>query len=217
MKMAERHRKVISSIYEKLYKAFGPQYWWPAKTKFEVMLGAVLTQNTAWQNVEKSITVLRKKKLLSFQKMLNLPEKELALLIKSCGYYNIKAKRLKNLLNFIKEKGGLAVFLKSNPAVLRKELLEVNGIGMETADSILLYAGNWPFFVVDAYTRRMLWRHNLIDKKADYSAIQELFMENLTLNAPLFNEYHALIVKLGKEYCRTTPLCITCPLNGIEI
>lgn len=211
------NRKVLISIYERLYEVFGPQYWWPAKTKFEVMLGAVLTQNTAWQNVEKTIAVLRKKKLLSFQRMLNLPEKELALSIKSCGYYNIKAKRLKNLLNFIKEKGGLDAFLKSDPAVLRKELLEVNGIGMETADSILLYAGNWPFFVVDAYTKRMLWRHDLIEKKADYTLIQGLFMKNLALSAPLFNEYHALIVKLGKEYCRTKPLCIKCPLKGMRI
>lgn len=208
-------KDILKSIYNKLYKFFGPQQWWPAKTKFEVMVGAILTQNTAWQNVEKSIAKLKEKNLLSLHKLLKLSTPRLASLIKSCGYYNIKAKRLKNFLKFTKEKGGLAKFFKKDPLVLRRELLEVNGIGQETADSILLYAGNLPFFVVDAYTKRILYRHNLIAKKADYAYIQKLFMDNLGHDVSLFNEYHALLVKVGKDYCKKNPDCRNCPLKGV--
>jgi endonuclease-3 related protein len=208
-------KNILMSIYNKLYKFFGPQHWWPAKTKFEVMVGAILTQNTAWQNVEKAIKNLRKNKLLSYDKMLNLPYNKLASLIKSCGYYNIKSKRVKNLLNYIRKKGGLDKFLKQEPYILRKQLLSIKGIGEETADSILLYAANLAFFVVDAYTKRILLRHKLVKEGLDYASVQKIFMDNLEHNAKLFNEYHALLVKLGKEYCRKKPLCKGCPLKGV--
>jgi len=208
-------KNTLVLIYNKLYKSFGPQHWWPAKTKFEVMVGAILTQNTAWGNVEKAIASLRKENLLSPQKLLRLPLRHMASLIKSCGYYNVKAKRLKNFLKFIKKKGGVAKLFKEDPFVLRRELLEVNGVGEETADSILLYAGNLPFFVVDAYTKRILYRHNLIDKKADYAHVQKLFMDNLKRDADLFNEYHALLVKVGKHYCKKKADCGNCPLKGV--
>ncbi len=208
-------KNTLVLIYNKLYKSFGPQHWWPAKTKFEVMVGAILTQNTAWGNVEKAIASLRKENLLSPQKLLRLPLRHMASLIKSCGYYNVKARRLKNFLKFIKKKGGVAKLFKEDPFVLRRELLEVNGVGEETADSILLYAGNLPFFVVDAYTKRILYRHNLIDKKADYVHVQKLFMDNLKRDADLFNEYHALLVKAGKHYCKKKADCGNCPLKGV--
>lgn len=220
--MAERQKRykskvksnILMQVYDRLYKAFGPQHWWPGETRFEIMLGAVLTQNTSWKNVEKTIAELKKEKLLLPGKLLKLPEKRLASLIKSCGYYNVKAKRLKNFLKFLAGKGGVDKMFKAEPVTLRKELLEVNGIGPETADSILLYAGGLPFFVVDAYTKRIFSRHKLIDEKANYARIQKFFMDNLRRNEALFNEYHGLIVKLGKDYCRMKPLCQNCPLNG---
>ena len=202
-------------IYNKLYKFFGAQRWWPAKTKFEVIIGAIFTQNTTWQNVEKAIANLKKNNLLSYKKLLNLSNKRLASLITSCGYYNIKAKRLKNFLKYIEKKGGLNKFFSKEPHILREELLSINGVGQETADSILLYVAELPFFVVDAYTRRILIRHKLIKEEANYEAIQKVFMDNLKPNVKLFNEYHALLVKLGKEYCKKKPDCHNCPLKGI--
>jgi endonuclease-3 related protein len=209
-------RRRLRAIYRALYRAGGPQRWWPAETRFEVMVGAVLTQNTAWTNVEKAIENLRQKRLLTPARLAGTPLRTLAGLIRPSGYYNIKAKRLRNLVGLITDRysGSLEKMFARGPAGLREELLEVNGIGPETADSILLYAGNMPFFVVDAYTKRIFSRHGFIPADADYHQVQKLFMDSLPRSTRLYNEYHALIVRLGKEYCRKkTPLCETCPLK----
>ncbi|MBL7069069.1 MAG: endonuclease III domain-containing protein [Candidatus Omnitrophica bacterium] len=191
--------------------------WWPADTPFEVMVGAILTQNTAWTNVEKAIVNLKNRRVLKPASMARLEKKRLARLIRPAGYYNIKAKRLKNFLRFfLKEfNGSLKKFLSQPTDRLRERLLEVNGIGPETADSIILYAADRPVFVVDAYTKRVFSRHRIIGPRADYHNVQTLFMENLPRRARLFNEYHALIVKLAKVYCKKIPLCGSCPLKGI--
>lgn len=210
-------QKKLLAIYDRLLDAFGPRRWWPAETPFEVIVGAILTQNTAWKNVEKAISSLKKEKLLSPSSLASKKEKELALLIRPAGYYNIKAKRLKNFVNFLTEEfgGSLDRMFKMPLGALRKRLLEVNGIGPETADSILLYAGNKPVFVVDAYTKRVFSRHKLIKKDALYREIQSAFTENLPRSRKLFSEYHALIVELAKTYCRKKPRCGACPLKKL--
>lgn len=206
----------LLSIYNALYRAYGPQHWWPGETPFEVMVGAVLTQNTAWSNVEKAIANLKKHRLLTPSRMSSLTLGRLATLIRPSGYYNVKAKHLQNLLVFIQDhyRGSIKKLCAEDGAVLRQKLLNVSGIGEETADSILLYAAGKPFFVVDAYTRRILSRHGLITQDADYLQMQRLFMEAIPADLLLYNEYHALIVKLGKELCRKSrPLCSGCPLE----
>ena len=209
---------ILKLIYDKLYKHFGPQKWWPAKTPFEVIVGAILTQNTSWSNVEKAIANLKKHALLTPDALKAVPVSRLAKLIHSSGYYNQKAKKLKNFTDFLfgNYGGRLDKMLKEDYLILRAKLLGVSGIGLETADSILLYAANMPMFVVDAYTRRILSRHNLIKPDATYSEIQNHFMDNLKSDPALFNEFHALIVRLGKEICKTDPDCQACPLKGIE-
>lgn len=207
----------LNLIYKKLYVYFGPQRWWPADTSFEVMVGAILTQNTNWSNVEKAIANLKRKKLLEPRKLYRLADKKMASLIKPSGYYNIKTRRLKEFLRFLINSYGeeLEGMSLSDTAGLRKQLLEVKGIGQETADSILLYALDKPVFVVDAYTKRMLSRHGLIEEDASYKAVQDLFLRNLKKDARLFNEFHALLVKLGKEFClKNKPKCHICPLVG---
>jgi endonuclease III related protein len=217
MKANQQTAALLKKIYRCLWDAFGPQHWWPGDTPFEIIVGAILTQNTNWTNVEKAIAHLKKAKLLSAQALWDVPEKKLATLIKPAGYYNIKARRLKNFLRFLFERyhGDLKAMGRIPVDVLRKELLEINGIGPETADSILLYVFGKPVFVVDAYTKRLLSRHGVAFEKSVYSDIQKMFMENLENNAGLFNEYHALIVRLGKEFCRTRPLCSQCPFNNL--
>ncbi len=202
-------------VFEKLYRYFGPQYWWPADTAFEVVVGAILTQNTAWANVEKAISSLKKNKLLKPARLRSSDVRTIARLIRPCGYYNIKTARLKNFLEVLFKdfKGNLRLMFSLNVTALRQRLLEVKGIGPETADSILLYAAKRPVFVVDAYTRRFLLRHKLISQKAGYRQMQSLFEENLPHRLRLFNEYHALIVRLGKEFCRKEPICDICPLG----
>jgi len=210
-------RKRLKDIYIKLYSAFGPQGWWPGETPFEVMVGAILTQNTNWQNVSRAINNLKKEKLLSASKLNSLRLKKLASLIRPAGYYNIKAKRLKNFLDFFFKhyKGNIRSLSKKETTELRRELLGVNGIGEETADSILLYALNRPVFVVDTYTKRILSRHKLVKEEAPYRVLQNLFADNLIANVKMFNEYHALLVKLGKDFCRKLkPRCAQCPLKG---
>ena len=211
-------KQILTDIYDRLYKRFGPQRWWPAKTDFEVMVGAILTQNTNWANVEKAINNLKKAKVLTPIKLKKISAKRLAKLIRPAGYFNIKAKRLKNFINFLfsEYKANLERMKKVDPWQMRTELLDVTGIGPETADSILLYALNRPVFVVDAYTRRLLSRHNLIDEDATYSLIQDIFLDNLNTDVKLFNEFHALIVRLGKEICRPTPNCSICPLEDLK-
>jgi endonuclease-3 related protein len=178
-------------------------------------VGAVLTQNTAWKNVELAIENLREAGLLEPRKLLDAGAEELAELIRPSGYYRLKAQRLRNLVRLIVERydGSLEAMFARPLDELREELLGVNGIGPETADSILLYAGNRPTFVVDAYTARVLKRHGWIEAEADYYAIKEHFEQNLEADAALFNEYHALIVRLGKDYCRKQPRCEGCPLE----
>ena len=208
--------KTLTSYYESLFSAFGPQGWWPGRTRFEIIIGAILTQNTAWTNVEKAITNLRDKKVLNPEKMRALAHAELASLIRPAGYFNIKAKRLRHFLDhlFNNHKGSLDKLFRQDTAMLRAELLSINGIGPETADSILLYAGDHPEFVVDAYTKRILERHRVIDGKAEYEDVKTLFMQNLPKDLRLFNEYHALIVRTGKDFCRPRePRCKECPLG----
>jgi endonuclease-3 related protein len=208
-------RKKLMAIYRALLKAYGAQHWWPAKTPFEVMVGAVLTQNTAWPNVEKALANLKYRRILTPAGLDRVSESRLAAFIRPSGYYNVKAKRLKNLVGFIRDRysGSLRKLFSRDPDELRRGLLSVNGIGPETADSILLYAANLTFFVVDAYTKRVFSRHAFIDPEADYDEVQYLVMDNLPASSRLYNEFHALIVRVGKEHCRKKiPLCKSCPL-----
>jgi endonuclease-3 related protein len=205
----------LREIYGRLFQHFGPQHWWPGETPFEVMIGAVLTQNTSWQNVEKAIANLKAAGLLSASALSALFAAELAEHIRPAGYYNIKAARLKNLLALIAEQGGVEDLLAQPTATLRQLLLSVKGIGPETADSIVLYAAAKPVFVVDAYTHRILSRHGLISEDCDYFQMQAVFMDHLEEDVAMFNEYHALIVRVGKEFCRKSkPKCEECPLKG---
>jgi endonuclease-3 related protein len=208
-------RQVLFKIYERLYDTFGPQHWWPGETPFEIAVGAILTQNTNWGNVEKAINNLKRHKALNAKALYKMSHKKLASLIKPAGYFNIKAKRLKEFIDFLVNhyKGSMRQMKAEDPHDLREKLLNVNGIGPETADSILLYALEKPVFVIDAYTKRILQRHKLTSERATYHEIQELFHKNLPMDVRLFNEYHALFVRLGKEYCKPKPLCNECPLE----
>ena len=205
----------LRKIYAKLFKEFGPQHWWPARTKFEIIVGAILTQNTNWGNVEKAVHRLRSAGVLKERALRDIPVTKLAAHIKSAGYFNVKALRLKNFMRFFFDEyqGDLKAMGREELSHLRHKLLKVNGIGPETADSILIYALDKPVFVVDAYTKRFLYRHNVISPKAEYHQIQELFSTNFDADISFFREYHALIVALGKHYCKPTPLCERCPLN----
>jgi len=202
-------------MFDLLLGHFGPQNWWPGETELEVMVGAILTQNTNWNNVRKAIENLKRKNLLSLEGLIALPTEALAREIRPAGYYNIKAKRLKNLLDFLSDRfdADMGRFLDAGTAELREGLLSVKGIGPETADSILLYAARRPLFVIDTYTHRILLRHGLIWEEAGYPEMQDLFMHHLPEDETLFNEFHALIVLTGKEYCRKKPRCISCPLR----
>ncbi|MBW2093579.1 MAG: endonuclease III domain-containing protein [Deltaproteobacteria bacterium] len=201
-------------MYRLLLDHFGTQSWWPWETTLEIMIGAVLTQNTNWANVEKAIHNLKEHGLLSVEALNALSPDELAKEIRPAGYFNVKAKRLKNLIRFLFERyeGSLTELAGEETGNLREQLLAVNGIGPETADSILLYSLGRPVFVVDAYTHRILLRHGMADEQVDYHALQGMFMDNLPEDVRLFNEFHALIVRTGKEYCKKKPLCSDCPL-----
>lgn len=205
----------LTEMFDLLLAHFGPQHWWPGETPFEVMVGAVLTQNTNWKNVEKAIANLRREGRLSLEGLRDLALPDLASLIQPAGYYNIKAKRLKNLMDFVWERCGssLPALFQEETKTLREGLLSVKGIGPETTDSILLYAARKPVFVVDAYTYRVLSRHGMVDEVETYDEVQDLFMGHLPEDEGLFNELHALIVCVGKTCCRKTPLCPECPLR----
>jgi len=211
-------RTLLIKIYRTLYRAYGPRHWWPGETPFEVMVGAILTQNTSWRNVEKAIQHLKEKGVLNNEGIHQLRKPQLASLIKSSGYYRIKADRLKAFVDFLfKEYSGKVEKMgRERLEVLRPKLLKVKGIGPETADSILLYGLRKPIFVVDAYTKRILSRHGMISKRTSYEETQKLFMDHLPLDERLFNEYHALFVHLGKTVCKKIPKCDICPLKGIE-
>ncbi len=202
------------AIYGKLSDAFGPRGWWPGDTPFEVIVGAILTQNTSWQNVEKAIERLKKDSLLTPERLYDIEESILAEAIRPSGYYNVKARRLKTFMAFLFEEygGDLSLMFSEELGPLRKDLLSINGIGPETADSILLYAGCKPIFVVDTYTKRIFSRHNFISPDTNYHETQDMFMKNLPKEVELYNEYHALIVHLGKNFCKRKPNCRDCPL-----
>ncbi len=205
-------------IYNLLLSSFGKQNWWPAETKVEMIVGAVLTQNTSWSNVEKAIRNLRAGDLLSIEGLSNMPLNVLSDYIKPAGYFNLKARRLKNLIDFVNDRyaGNLDELFSLDITAIREGLLSVNGIGRETADSIVLYGAELPLFVIDTYTYRILTRHGLVDENIDYSELQAIFMDNLPHEAELFKEFHALIVKAGKEFCKKKPLCIECPLRILD-
>ena len=214
--MSQTSEKLLE-IYQLLYDAYGPQHWWPGETTIEIITGAILTQNTSWSNVKKAIINLKNADCLSPQKLHELKIERLAELIKPAGYYNIKAKRLKNFINwFFDEYSGDFQFLESvRTNQLREELLSINGVGRETADSILLYALEKPVFVIDAYTARITQRHHLSDYESDYEQLRDLFESNLPQEVPLYNEFHALIVRTGYLYCKPRPKCEDCPLKKL--
>jgi len=202
-------------VYHKLRKTFGHQSWWPGETPFEVMIGAILTQNTSWTNVEKAIRNFKKAGLLSFLKMKKLSHGRLAQLIRPAGYYNVKADRIRSFLRFfqLKYQGSVLKMRKEDLPTARENLLRVKGIGPETADSILLYALDKPVFVIDAYTKRIFSRHRLAKAGDSYDEWKGIFEKALPAKTSLFNDYHAQIVRLAKEFCRTRPRCEGCPLK----
>jgi endonuclease III related protein len=207
----------LLKIYDLLNAHFGELHWWPADSPFEVIVGTILTQNTAWRNVEAAIANLKRERLLNPKRLLQTDDETLSQWIRPSGYYVLKAKRLKAFCRFLCEGyGGQPDRLFTEDAwEMRNRLLAVNGIGEETADSILLYAGNKPVFVVDAYTRRILQRHDLIASGSSYADIQRFFMNQLPPEVPLYNHFHALLVNTGKTFCRRkVPLCDGCPLHG---
>ena len=202
-------------IYELLLARYGHRHWWPAETPFEVCVGAILTQNTNWGNVEKAIANLKEKGFLTPEGLCAIPVERLAELIRPAGYYNLKSERLKSFIQwlFVRYSGSVERMSRTDLRELRVELLKVKGIGPETADSILLYACGKPTFVVDAYTKRLLAGLGLITGEESYDEVRALFMENLPPDVALFNEFHALIVQHAKERCRKRPLCPGCPLH----
>lgn len=214
--MNQSKQQKLLDIYNRLLSYYGPQHWWPGDGPFEVIVGAILTQSAAWTNVEKGIANLKMAGALSPQALRDLPPSRLAELIHSCGYYNAKAAKLKAFAEWFGKRfdDSLEKMFACDTGLLREELLEVHGIGEETADSILLYSGNKPVFVIDAYTRRIIDCLGLEPRGAKYADYQELFMCNFPHDIQMFNEYHALLVALGKNVCRKNkPLCKVCCLS----
>jgi endonuclease-3 related protein len=208
----------IRPYYDALFAAHGPQHWWPGRTPFEIIVGAILVQNTAWTNVASAIENLRREKLLTPRAIESVSTRRLASLIRSSGCFRQKAKKLKAFVRFLRREyqGSLAKMFRAPTSILRERLLSVHGIGPETADSILLYAGHHPVFVVDTYTRRILERHGLAHPKLRYEDVRQLFERSLSPDAALYNEFHALIVHTGKHFCRPRePRCGECPLKSL--
>jgi len=215
----KRRPATLLTAFHKLYRLYGPQGWWPGHSRFEIITGAILTQNTAWTNVEKAIARLKGAvSLASPSELHGLRTDYLARLIRPAGCYNLKAVRLKNFTLFLSKRYGASLdrLARLRTGKLRDELLNVNGIGPETCDSILLYAFKRPVFVVDAYTKRIFSRHGLFHPNSDYGTIRGVFTANLPSEEGLFNEYHALIVRLGKEYCGRRPRCGECPFKDLN-
>ncbi|MEE9474626.1 MAG: endonuclease III domain-containing protein [Candidatus Hydrothermarchaeaceae archaeon] len=206
----------LLDVYNKLESHFGQQHWWPADTAFEVVVGAILTQNTSWKNVEKAIENLKDEDVLSPEGIYGVPVERLETLLVPSGFFRVKTARLKSFINFLFEKygGKLDSLLSLEPAMLRDELLGIKGIGKETADSIILYAADKPAFVVDAYTRRVFERLGMLEKDAAYDEIKQMFEEHLPVDTRIYNGFHALIVKLAKDVCKKRPVCEECPLEG---
>ena len=208
--------RTLPKVFDLLLAAFGPQGWWPADSPFEMMLGAMLTQNTSWKNVEKAIRNLRDADLLDPHALYGVPLEELEELLRPAGYFRVKARRLRSFLEFFiaRYDGSTEAMFRTDLATLRGELLAVNGVGPETADSILLYAGELPIFVVDAYTHRIFARHGWVPYDADYHQTQDYIQSSLPDDAPMYNEFHALLVHTGKHYClKNKPKCAECPLK----
>jgi len=208
----------LTLIYIRLFSAYGEQHWWPGSDAFEIIVGAILTQQVAWKNVEKAIDALKGAGLMDPETLLRAPLDEVAALIRPTIYYNQKAKKLHSFLVFLQERhhGDLSDLLSLPLPALREELLSVHGIGEETADSIILYAAGKPSFVIDAYTRRIMQRLGLINGTESYAALRALFMQSIPADVKLYNEYHALFVRHGKERCRSrAPLCSGCPLGDL--
>jgi endonuclease III related protein len=205
-------RDALTAIYRRLFDHYGPQHWWPAESPFEVMVGAVLTQNTAWRNVERAIANLRQANQLNPAAIVDLTADELAAYLRPAGYFNVKARRLQAFCRFLLNQSKLE---RLQTAELRTRLLAVHGIGAETADDILLYAFLRPVFVIDAYTRRLFGRLGLLDAKASYEALRHCFESALDADVELFNEYHALIVAHAKQVCKTRPCCEQCCLSSV--
>lgn len=210
---------MYTEVYQRLKEHFGSQGWWPGETPFEIIVGAILTQNTNWSNVSKAIDNLRDAELLNFGSLRLLSVEEIASYIRPSGYYNLKAKRLRNLMNMIDRlySADLDLFLEDSFEGGRENLLSVKGVGPETADCIMLYACGHPAFVIDSYTHRVFSRHQLVDEETDYESMQNSFLSYLPEDVQLFNDYHALIVKVATTYCKkNNPLCEECPLQGIN-
>lgn len=207
----------LLTVYRRLFRRFGPRHWWPGETPFEVAVGAVLTQNTAWTNVERAIAGLKRARALSPRRILAAAPRRLARWIRPAGYFNLKARRLRALVAWWAGQGNPVVTTRRRPlAALRQELLGIYGVGPETADSILLYALGRPAFVVDTYTKRIFARHGWVSWDASYEALQRVFTRRLPQDAALYNEYHALLVELGKTTClKRRPKCGECPLRDL--
>ncbi|MBI2957992.1 MAG: hypothetical protein HYY32_04030 [Chloroflexi bacterium] len=207
---------ILFELFQRLLAAYGPQHWWPGETPFEVTIGAILTQSTAWKNVERAIASLKLRGLLDPGELRRVPVARLAEAIRPSGYYNVKAKKLKAMAAWLgAQKDSFAALSRRDIASLRLELLSIWGVGEETADSVLLYACNKPVFVVDAYTRRIMARLGLLPPTTDYAGCQALFMNNLPRHTGLYNEYHALLVVHGKSACKTDPVCRACVLASL--
>lgn len=208
----------LLEIYQSLFDSFGPQHWWPGETPFEIAVGAILTQNTSWANVEKAIANLKAAGRFDPTALHELDLDQLETLIRPAGYFRVKAKRLRNFTTWLCDRhgGDLQNLEAFGTSQLREELLAISGIGPETADSILLYALSRPVFVVDTYTARVMVRHGLIGPELDYPQLQDLFQSNLDPDVALFNEFHALLVMTGKDYCKPRPKCQACPLNALS-
>ncbi len=213
--MSKSKAKTLLDMYQKMLDALGTQQWWPGETPFEVIIGAILTQNTNWSNVEKAIKNLKAAGKLYPHEIHQLSEAELAQLIRPSGFFNVKAKRVKTFINwlFSRYEGDLDYLFDRGLSSLREELLSIKGVGPETADSILLYAGNFPTFVIDAYTYRIFSRHGLIPEESSYDEMKDFFEDNLPKDVQLYNEYHALLVNIGKRYCKPKQSCEQCPLK----
>jgi endonuclease-3 related protein len=205
----------LRALYQRLHRRYGPQHWWPGDTAFEVMVGAVLTQNAAWSNVERAIGNLAAAGCLDARRIVELSSTELAELIRPSGYFNVKARRLQNLCRWYLEKGGMEPLSALPTDALRREILAVNGVGPETADDIVLYAFARAVFVIDAYTRRIFSRLGLCHGDEPYEELRRMFEHGLRGDAPLYNEYHALIVRHAKIACKTRPLCGSCCLAEV--
>jgi endonuclease III related protein len=217
--MKQENSNPFLRVYDRLYSYYGSQGWWPGDTPLEMMVGAVLTQNTNWTNVEKAIMNLKDAGQLSFSGLREMSLELLAEYIRPSGYYNIKARRLKNLFQMIEDEyeGEPGFLIEDSLESSRENLLKVKGVGPETADSILLYAAEKPVFVIDTYTHRVFSRHHLVEEDTDYFSLQQEFMDSLPQDVALFNEFHALIVAVAKEFCKKKkPRCSECPLQRVE-